>query len=263
MSESLSTGVDGRRLHRVLAWTTTATAIAGASLIGVGLFAKSNKIGPLGNAQALGISGIGCILLAFVLGTFASQRADTSRVREGRERLRHAEDSLVEALRSHGEAGQSKEDSDLTLPALWAVTHSRLELYHDIALGQARRSFRDAQWASALGFALLAVFVGFALRSGTTAGSVVAGSMGAVAAALAGYVSRTFVKSAETAAAHLHAYFEQPLEFSRYLAAERIVRDCGLDESKRAEALAALVSVIAAGPHALARDSGEPTVGAI
>ncbi|MCF3132120.1 TRADD-N-associated membrane domain-containing protein [Streptomyces olivochromogenes] len=87
----------------------------------------------------------------------------------------------------------------------------RLNLYHDIALGQARHSFRNAQWASAAGFALLVSFVVVALKASTITGAVVAGSLGAVSAALAGYVSRTFVKSAEAAAVHLHAYFEQPL----------------------------------------------------
>lgn len=37
------------------------------------------------------------------------------------------------------------------------------------------------------------------------------GGLGAASAALAGYVSRTFVKSQDAAAGHLRAYFEQPL----------------------------------------------------
>ncbi len=136
----------------------------------------------------------------------------------------------------------------LTLSELWTVTHRRLDLYHDIALGQASRSFRNAQIAMILGFALLVGFVIIALQSSTTAGAVVAGGLGAVAAALAGYVSRTFVRSQEAAASHLRAYFDQPLEFSRYLAAERLVADANLSDEQRAEIVSALARTMISGP---------------
>ncbi|MEV5770110.1 hypothetical protein AB0L49_02400 [Streptomyces antimycoticus] len=143
--------------------------------------------------------------------------------------------------------------SRLSLPELWAVTHTRLELYHDIATGQARRSFRNAQAAMLVGFGLLVIFVAIALNASTTAGSVVAGGLGAVSAALAGYVSRTFVKSQEVASSHLRAYFDQPLEFSRYLAAERLIGDAELSQEQRAEILTTLVQAIVAGPAAPAQ----------
>ncbi|MFC9132884.1 hypothetical protein ACFT4A_39440 [Streptomyces sp. NPDC057099] len=128
------------------------------------------------------------------------------------------------------------------------MTHTRLDLYHDIATGQARRSFRNAQVAMITGFLLLIVFVAVALQASTTAGSVVAGGLGAVSAALSGFVARTFVKSQETAAAHLRAYFDQPLEFSRYLAAERLIADSSLSDEQRAEVLAALVQAMVTPP---------------
>lgn len=62
---------------------------------------------------------------------------------------------------------------------------------------------------------------------------------GAVSAALAGCVSRTFVKSQEADAGHPRACFGQPAAFSRSLAAERLLRDGNLDEAKRAEVPAA------------------------
>jgi transcriptional regulator with XRE-family HTH domain len=111
----------------------------------------------------------------------------------------------------------------LTLPALWKVTHARLDYYHQIATGQARQSFRNAQIAMAVGFLLLVIFAALALTAKSTAGAVVTGALGAVSAAFAAYISRTFVRSQETAAAHLRSYFDQPLEFSRYLAAERLL----------------------------------------
>ncbi|MCB5910149.1 TRADD-N-associated membrane domain-containing protein [Streptomyces pinistramenti] len=145
----------------------------------------------------------------------------------------------------------------LPLSELWAVTHRRLDLYHEIALSQASRSFRNAQIAMGLGFSLLVAFVFMALRAGTTAGSVVAGGLGAVAATLAGYVSRTFIRSQEAAAGHLRAYFDQPLEFSRYLAAERLIAEAELSEEQRGEMLATLIEamVVAGCQKPVAKDA--------
>jgi transcriptional regulator with XRE-family HTH domain len=130
--------------------------------------------------------------------------------KEARRDLSEAEDELTAA-------------QELTLPALWKVTHARLDYYHQIATGQARQSFRNAQIAMGVGFVLLVVFAVLALTAQSTAGAVVTGSLGAVSAAFAAYIGRTFVRSQETAAAHLRSYFDQPLEFSRYLAAERLL----------------------------------------
>lgn len=218
----------------------------------------------------------------------ASKR-EVRRVTEGRERVRQAEQDFERALRaptaegivvhgdlhgdlylstpvepapedqlgdggvppSEGRTGSVRQGRGrLTLSELWTVTHRRLDLYHEIALGQASRSFRNAQIAMVLGFGLLVAFLLIALQAGTTAGSVVAGGLGAVAAGLAGYVSRTFVRSQEAAAGHLRAYFDQPLEFSRYLAAERLVADSNLSDEQRAEVVTALAQAIIAGPYA-------------
>jgi hypothetical protein len=75
-------------------------------------------------------------------------------------------------------------------------------------------------------------------------------------------VSRTFVLSQQAAASHLRAYFDQPLEFARYLAAERIVMDAGLDQAQRAEVLTALVQSIVASPQEAASDQGRSGAGA-
>ncbi|MGW3572449.1 TRADD-N-associated membrane domain-containing protein [Streptomyces sp. NPDC000941] len=154
--------------------------------------------------------------------------------------------------------------SRFTLAELWTVTHTRLELYHDIATGQARSSFRNAQAAMLVGFGLLIAFVAIALNASTTAGSIVAGGLGAVSAALAGYVSRTFVKSQEVASSHLRAYFDQPLEFSRYLAAERLIAEAELSQEQRAEVLTTLVQAIVTGPTAPAQanPNGQQQAGA-
>jgi hypothetical protein len=198
-------------------------------------------------------------------------RKDSFEARKRESRLRQAETDLVKELRSSyvepdnvvtGPVGgkslpstEDVEDGDaikrdptavrsLTLPALWDVTHARLSSYHAIALKQAKQSFRTAQGAMVLGFFLLAGFMLVAWKASTTSGSVVAGGLGAVAATLAGYVSKTFIKSQETASVALRSYFDQPLELSRYLAAERLMVDAGLDAEKRAELLGLIVKAM-------------------
>ncbi len=207
---------------------------------------------------------------------------NASRLSEGRDRVRQAERDLERALRpvvhvsgdptttttiripdDYVDASERAVEAEvarqgrarLALPELWTVTHARLDLYHEIATGQASRSFRNAQVAMVLGFALLVAFVIVAFQASTTAGAVVAGGLGAVAAALAGYVSRTFVRSQEAAASHLRAYFDQPLEFSRYLAAERLVAESNLSDEQRAEVVTELAKAMIAGPTPPAGDT--------
>ncbi|MGW6684942.1 TRADD-N-associated membrane domain-containing protein [[Kitasatospora] papulosa] len=136
----------------------------------------------------------------------------------------------------------------LGLPQLWKTTHLRLEYYHDIATGQAKKSFALAQVSMVIGFALVVLFVILALVASTTAGAIVAGGLGTVSAALSAYISRTFIRSQESAATHLRSYFDEPLVLSRYLAAERLIADGGLSQDQRAEVLAALVQAMVTDP---------------
>ncbi|MFC8724298.1 hypothetical protein [Streptomyces bacillaris] len=151
--------------------------------------------------------------------------------------------------RNQPSAGEAGRRGALGLPELWEATHARLDLYHQIATGQAKTSFRNAQIAMGAGFLLLVVFAGIAVWASTTAVAIVAGGLGAVSAALAGYVAKTFIRSQEAAATHLRSYFDQPLELSRYLAAERLVADGGLTQEQRGDILSALVQAMVAGPQ--------------
>ncbi|MGA4992975.1 TRADD-N-associated membrane domain-containing protein [Nonomuraea bangladeshensis] len=162
------------------------------------------------------------------------------------------------ARRELSEAEQKLADADeLKLPALWNATHKRLDYYHEIATGQARQSFRNAQIAMATGFILLVGFAVLAFFAQTTAAAVVTGALGAVATAFPAYIGRTFVRSQETAATHLRSYFDQPLEFSRYLAAERLLNGVErLDASQRATIIADVLLGIPLTPKA--DDSEKP-----
>ncbi|MEU7173987.1 MULTISPECIES: TRADD-N-associated membrane domain-containing protein [Micromonospora] len=131
---------------------------------------------------------------------------------KAKKEVRKAEDALVE----------HKTSAELDLVSLWALTHRRLDYYHELATRQADTSFRNAQFAMTAGFAILALAVVLMLLPTSTAGRLIMGSLGAVAALLGGYIGNTFLRSQENAASHLRAYFLQPLEFSRYLVAERL-----------------------------------------
>ncbi|WP_329431102.1 hypothetical protein OG339_48935 (plasmid) [Streptosporangium sp. NBC_01495] len=167
--------------------------------------------------------------LAFVVyGVYRS----TFRERQETQRAEHARQALQQAETSLGEADR------LALPGLWDVTHKRLDYYHQIATSQARQSFRNAQIAMTVGFVLLVVFAVLALSATTPTASIVTGALGAAAAAFAAYIGRTFVRSQESAAGHLRAYFDQPLEFSRYLAAERLLEAMDALEPEQRAAIA-------------------------
>lgn len=192
--------------------------------------------GPLITGNTWLYIGIFIIILAF-LALIGDIRYSAMQQREqeieGQQRLRSAEDKLAKSLetgtatdRRNGESAslyQSAADDTLALSVLWELTNARLDQYHRIATGQARRSFTTAQSAIVVGFLLLIGFAVLSFRTNSTAVSITTAALGAVAAALAGYISRTFVRSQETSAKHLRAYFDQPLEFSRYLAAERLL----------------------------------------
>jgi uncharacterized membrane protein (DUF485 family) len=131
-----------------------------------------------------------------------------------REALERAERGAVEGSGRH---------APLALPLVWDVTHKRLDHYHALASRQAKLSFYSAQVAMAVGFVLLVGFAALALNAPTPTGSIVTGALGVTATAFAAYISRTFVRSQETTASHLREYFKQPVEFSRFLAAERLL----------------------------------------
>jgi len=150
--------------------------------------------------------------------------------------LSHDDESIIRA---------SINDNKLALSSLWEVTHSRLDLYHQIATKQARQSFLMAEAATGIGFALLIAFAVLATQNKSTAGAITTGALGAVSAGLAGYIGRTFIRSQETAAERLRAYFDQPLDFSKYLAAERLLASAGyLDSSQRETILTQIIGAV-------------------
>lgn len=249
-----------------------ALAVAAAFFLGLYTWTEASDLAIPAATAILGLLAITGRMVSFT-------DSQSAAVGESRQRLTRAEGALADAIRREyaeadivigGSLTHSRDatpfpdlatDDDqpppadtgrrgaLGLPELWEATHARLDLYHQIATGQAKTSFRNAQIAMGAGFLLLVLFAGIALWASTTAVAIVAGGLGAVSAALAGYVAKTFIRSQEAAATHLRSYFDQPLELSRYLAAERLVADGDLSQEQRGEILTALVQAMVAGPQ--------------
>ncbi|MEV1004989.1 hypothetical protein [Nonomuraea sp. NPDC050202] len=181
-------------------------------------------------ATVIAVIGLGNLAVSF----FKERKRDQATSVALRDALRKAEQALAD-----------RQEDRLSLPQLWEVTHRRLDYYHQIATSQARQSFRNAQVVMGIGFLILVVFAGLAIGAPDPTSSIVTGVLGAASTAFAAYLSRTFVRSQESAASHLRAYFGQPLEFSRYLAAERLVSELQtLEEGEHAKLTADLARAI-------------------
>jgi Cyanobacterial TRADD-N associated 2-Transmembrane domain len=184
-----------------------------------------------------GVAIIAAALMLWIVGTgiLLGERTATAREEKADAAVRQADEQV---------AAQLAEPDGLSLVALWQATQARLDRYHVIATEQARKSFRNAQFAMAAGFVLLFIFAVQAISTTSTAASIVLGALGATSAGLAGYIGRTFVRVQESAANHLRTYFGQPVEFSRYLVAERLLTMSNLGDEERAAILAAFTQVI-------------------
>jgi hypothetical protein len=132
--------------------------------------------------------------------------------------------------------------------SLWTVTQKRLDYYHQIATSQAERSFLYGQIAAGLGLTLILGCAAAAALSRTTAASIAATLLGVAGGGLAGYIGSTFMRSQETASAQLRAYFLQPLEFSKMLAAERLLLQMD-DPVSRTAATGSLIEALARAPQ--------------
>ncbi|MET8156128.1 hypothetical protein ABZT47_07130 [Sphaerisporangium sp. NPDC005289] len=182
------------------------------------------------------------LALAAIAANFMSRRRQEKiqETEQAREEVRIADAALREG--------------HLELSPLWTATQSRMTFYHKLASNHAQRSFRNAEVAMLIGFLVLVFAVGLAVRNPHAAGT--AAALGAISAALAAFIGRTFLRSQENAASHLHTYFDQPVRFSRYLAVERLINEMkDLEPDQRAAISGELLRTIIA-PEIV--PSGEP-----
>ncbi len=180
---------------------------------------------------ALAIFFVGAVLFVMYSTRLRRSFEDRRLLGLAREELRQAEKEIT--------------SGETDFASLWAVTQKRLDYYHKIATTRSERSFLYGQIAAGIGFVVLltvSVIAGFAA---SPTASVTVGAVGIVGGGLGAYAGKTFMKSQEAAAAQLREYFLQPLEFSKYLAAERILEL--LDEKDRTSSVRLLIEAIATG----------------
>jgi hypothetical protein len=161
---------------------------------------------------------------------------DRRLIAKARVELERAEESLPEVAAS------------VDFASLWTITQKRLDYYHQIATSQAEKSFLYGQLAAGIGFALILGCALAAAFAHSSAASIAAALLGVTGGGLAAYIGATFMRSQESASAQLRAYFLQPLEFSKILAAERLLEQI-TDPDSRTAATTSLVQALSRPPH--------------
>ncbi|MQW78193.1 hypothetical protein GHK92_20210 [Nocardioides sp. dk4132] len=238
------TSHEGKRWPRVAALVGGVIAVVGA-LSGVliwwllesgGLYPDYDATDAV-KASLAGLAIASCAVIYavnFVRLSYRRRFEDSKMLLESRGALDEAEAQFVDDTTETG------------FQSLWSVTQRRLDYYHQIATSQSRQSFIYGQVAAGLGLAIVLLCAVLAAAADSTAASVSSALLGAAGAGLAGYIGATFMRSQDIAAQQLRAYFSQPLEFSRFLAAERLLSSID-DASAREAATVQLVAAIAAG----------------
>lgn len=225
------------RIRRFI-WGLTPIAAAGGALVGWSYAGYSHN---RGQYAAIG-AGIGILTWLYIgiYYLFLAQR-QLKRAFDDRRLLHRSRDALKEAEE------KLKESSSTEFGVLWDATQKRLDYYHKIATTQSEKSFLYGQIASAAGFAVILVAAIIAGLSKTPTASIVAGLTGAAGGGLGAYIGATFMKTQDVASTQLRAYFLQPLEFSKYLAAERLVKQ--IPEDDRAKAVQTIIDSITNATH--------------
>jgi hypothetical protein len=159
----------------------------------------------------------------------------------------------LDHVNSHWQA-TGRDSSGISFETLWAETQERLTIYHQMATGQSAKSYRNSQGAIVAGFAVLILTTIVSSFTSSTTGALAAGGIAAVGAALTGYLTRTFMRMHELSSRQLRSYFDQPLDLSRSLAAERLLGQIN-DEARRAEAVVEVIRASYRASDARAADS--------
>ena len=197
------------------------TLIAGAFALALGCVAV--VVATMGDTMNLSHGARILLGLGFALAGFLSFVVAISipPIRRARKELRKREALARERARQAME-----EISDATdLSALLVANRKQMDAYDDLARLQAKESFRNSQAAIALG--LFALLVGglVALLASDTTSKITTATLTGLAAALSGYIGRTFLRVYERAQQQLTFFFQQPLVNSYILGAERLIQD--------------------------------------
>jgi hypothetical protein len=121
-------------------------------------------------------------------------------------------------------------EKKLSLESVTNLNHDLMTRYHDLTLDQATHSFRHSQFAMAAGLGWILLGVVVALAPSHTDVKVTVGVLTGLAAAIAGYISKTFLGSYIVSIDQINRFFQHPLVVSYLLNAERVSQE--LNENK-------------------------------
>jgi hypothetical protein len=164
----------------------------------------------------IGLVVSGCMVLWSMAPYWTARRAYFERVQA--EKSKAVEDAL-----KHLE-GQNSKDA-LPLTALYIFNRRQLDEYQTLTKRHAEVSFRNAQVAAGIGFAVLVVGAALVVQQKAASASVqyAIGGLSTLGALLSTYLSRTYFRSHQEAMTQLAIYYEEPFLTSRALSAERII----------------------------------------
>ncbi|NQD39974.1 TRADD-N-associated membrane domain-containing protein [Glutamicibacter halophytocola] len=143
------------------------------------------------------------------------------------------------------EIAQSSPRDDISLPKLWALNNQRISSYHTAAVDQSVRSFLSTQIATYSGLLVILAAAGFAAFANNTIATISAGAVGVIGGGLSAFISSTFMKSQAAATEQLQRFFNHPVELSRMLSAERLLKD--LNDEDRSEATKLIIKAMLEG----------------
>lgn len=138
-------------------------------------------------------------------------------------------------------------ESDVDLPGLLLLNRRQMEAYESLTRRQAASSYRLSHVALAVGLLLVVAGSVAALLADADAAKAASAGLAAVAAAVSGYIARTYLRIYERTLSQLNYYFEQPLITSYVLTAERLVER--MSETHRDDALARMVDQLCEAIH--------------
>jgi hypothetical protein len=148
----------------------------------------------------------------------------------GRGRLAHPPRRLrAAAARAEVEQAIDRIGSEVDLRDLLRVNRRQMEAYEVLTRRQAASSYRLSHLALAIGLAVVVTGSVWALRADETSTQVVAAALSTVAAAISGFIARTYLRIYERTLEQLNHYFEQPLVSSYVLTAERLIDKMGAE----------------------------------
>jgi hypothetical protein len=118
---------------------------------------------------------------------------------------------------------------ELTLKALMQINRKQIEAYHLLTRQQATEAYRNSVVAMATGLLTLVsgVLAVIFLPGIDETQRITTAGLTAIGSVVGGYVSRTFMRTYTIALQQLNRYFEQPLQTSYLLAAERLIDRLG------------------------------------